>query len=93
MISSAEPYLRHLLDSASVKADPTHILEVTALLHLAAALAATRVLRSLLFGVAPTDPLTFAAIVVLLVGAVLVASCLPARRAASIAPTEALREG
>ncbi len=60
---------------------------------LVAALAATRVLRSLLFEVVPTDPLTFAAILAVLVLAVLVASWIPARRAATIHPSEALREG
>ena len=60
---------------------------------LAAALAATRVLRSLLFEVVPTDPLTFAAILAVLGVAVLAASWIPARRAATIQPSEALREG
>jgi putative ABC transport system permease protein len=60
---------------------------------LVAALAATRVLRSLLYEVVPTDPLTFAAILAVLVLAVLVASWIPARRAATIHPSEALREG
>jgi predicted permease len=60
---------------------------------LVAALAATRVLRSLLYEVVPTDPLTFAAIIAVLVLAVLVASWIPARRAATIHPSEALREG
>jgi len=59
---------------------------------LVAALGATRVLRSLLFGVAPSDPVTFAAIAALLVG-VVVASWVPARRAASIPPLRALRDG
>jgi predicted permease len=63
-----------------------------AAIGLAAALAATRVLRSLLYDVAPSDPATFAAIVALLVGAVLVASWLPARRAARVQPAEVLRE-
>lgn len=63
------------------------------LVGIAAALAATQVLASLLYGVEPTDPATFAAIVALLAGAVLVASWIPARRAARIDPTEALREG
>jgi predicted permease len=63
-----------------------------AALGVAAALAATRVLRSLLYGVAPGDPATFAAIVALLVAAVLVASWLPARRAARVQPAEVLRE-
>ena len=58
---------------------------------LAAAVGATRLLRSQLYDVAPTDPPTFAAIVVLLAGAALLASWIPARRAASVQPTEALR--
>lgn len=60
---------------------------------LLAALAATRVLRSLLFEVVPTDPFTFGAILSVLVLAVLIASWIPARRAATIPPSEALREG
>lgn len=56
-----------------------------------AAIAVTRLMRSLLFGVTPTDPITFVAAVVLLGGTALLACYLPARRAASIAPTEALR--
>ena len=50
-----------------------------------------RVFQSLLFGVAPTDPLTFllTALVLLVTG--LAACYLPARRAASIDPVEALR--
>ncbi len=56
------------------------------------ALAATRVLRSLLFGVAPTDPATFAAIGAVLLATALLASWTPARRAARAAPAEALRE-
>jgi putative ABC transport system permease protein len=60
---------------------------------LVAALAATRVLRSLLFGIVPSDPLTFAAILALLALAVLAASWIPARRAATIHPSEALRDG
>ena len=66
---------------------------VGSLVGVAAALVATRVLASLLYGVAPTDPVTFIAIVALLGAAVLLASWIPARRAARIQPTEALREG
>jgi putative ABC transport system permease protein len=58
---------------------------------LAGALASTRALRSLLYEVAPSDPATFAGIVALLALAVAAASWLPARRAAGVAPTEALR--
>lgn len=61
------------------------------LLGLAAALALTRVMRSMLVGVAPTDPLTFAAIAGLFVLIAAVASWLPARRAAGLDPTVALR--
>jgi predicted permease len=58
---------------------------------LAGAFGATRVLRALLYDVAPSDPATFAVIVVLLGAAVVAASWLPARRAAGVAPTQALR--
>jgi len=60
-------------------------------LGLVGALAATRVLRSMLFGVAPSDPVTLVSIVLVLVASVIVASWIPARRAASVHPAEALR--
>ncbi|MDQ2767375.1 MAG: ABC transporter permease [Gemmatimonadota bacterium] len=66
---------------------------VGGVIGLTAALAATRILRSLLFEVVPSDPFTFAAILALLGVAVLAASWIPARRAATIHPSEALREG
>ncbi|HEY1912143.1 MAG TPA: ABC transporter permease [Vicinamibacterales bacterium] len=56
-----------------------------------AALAASRVLSSQLFGVTRTDPLTIVAVVATLLGVALVASAIPARRAASIDPTRALQ--
>ena len=57
----------------------------------AAALAATRLMKSLLFEISPTDPVTYGAVSTVLVGAALLASYLPARRATRIAPLEALR--
>jgi predicted permease len=58
---------------------------------LAAALALTRVIRSLLYDVSPTDPLTFTCVALLLAGVALLAAYLPARRAARIDPMVALR--
>ncbi|HEU6453431.1 MAG TPA: ABC transporter permease [Gemmatimonadaceae bacterium] len=57
------------------------------------ALLATRLLKSMLYDVAPSDPLTFVGIVAVLVATVLLASWIPARRAAGVQPMEALREG
>jgi ABC-type antimicrobial peptide transport system permease subunit len=55
------------------------------------AITATRLLRSMLFGVAPSDPLTFAAGLALIAVVALIASLLPARRAATTDPMVALR--
>ncbi|MGE0158570.1 MAG: ABC transporter permease [Gemmatimonadales bacterium] len=58
---------------------------------LAGALLATRALGSLLYGVEPNDPLTLAAVVALLGFVALVASWVPARRAAAVDPLSSLR--
>jgi ABC-type antimicrobial peptide transport system permease subunit len=58
---------------------------------LAAAYAATRVLVTLLFGVKATDPYTFVAVAVMVAIVAMLASMVPARRAAGIAPSVALR--
>jgi hypothetical protein len=58
---------------------------------LAGALTLTRVLASLLYGVTPCDPLTFALVSLLLVAVASVASYVPAHRAARIDPMVALR--
>jgi putative ABC transport system permease protein len=58
---------------------------------IAAALGLTELMRSLLFGVSPHDPLSFAAVAGLLIVVALLASYIPARRAMLIDPVVALR--
>jgi predicted permease len=60
-------------------------------LGLAAAFAVTRLLSNVLYGVQPADVLTFAGVSLLLVGVAVLASYIPAHRAAKINPMEALR--
>jgi ABC-type antimicrobial peptide transport system permease subunit len=62
------------------------------LLGLPLVIGGARVLRSMLFGLGPGDPLAFAAAVIGLAVVVLVASVIPARRAATVDPMVALRE-
>ncbi|HVV97212.1 MAG TPA: ADOP family duplicated permease [Rhodanobacteraceae bacterium] len=57
---------------------------------IALALASARVVGSQLYGVAATDPVTLAGVAILLLGTILVACFVPARRASAIAPREAL---
>jgi predicted permease len=64
---------------------------IGAVCGLTAALALTRLMKSLLFDVSPADPLTYSAVSVGLILAALVASFLPARKAASVDPADALR--
>ena len=58
---------------------------------LGAAAGLMRLMRTLLFGVSPLDPVTFAAVPAVLVAAAALASYLPARRTAAVNPVEALR--
>jgi predicted permease len=66
---------------------------VGVILGLAGALALTQLMEAVLFGVSPVDPLTYAAVALGLVLIALLASYLPARRAASVDPVDALRSG
>jgi predicted permease len=58
---------------------------------LVAALALTRLMSSLLFGIKPTDVVAYAAAIALILGAAAIASYLPARRASAIDPVETLK--
>ena len=59
---------------------------------LSAAFALSRLVASLVFGVRPTDPLTFATVALLLVSVGILANILPAYRATRIEPVSTLRE-
>jgi putative ABC transport system permease protein len=67
------------------------LLALGLVLGLAGALLATRVIRGLLFGVAPDDPLTFAAVTALMVAIGLLACWIPALRASRIDPAVTMR--
>jgi hypothetical protein len=58
---------------------------------LVAAFSLTRYLRDVLFGVAPTDPMTYGVVVVAMLAAACLASAIPARRAATVDPAIAFR--
>ena len=64
---------------------------VGVVIGVAGAYAVTRTIRSLLFEVGTTDPLTFVAVLLLLVGVGFIACYVPARRATKVDPLEALR--
>jgi putative ABC transport system permease protein len=61
------------------------------LLGVAGAVALSRVIRSLLFGVSANDPLIYATVTVVLIAAAIVACWLPARRASRVNPMVTLR--
>jgi putative ABC transport system permease protein len=67
------------------------IVAVAVAIGVAGALAAGRLLRTLLFEVSPSDPTVYAAVVALLLGVAFLACWLPARRASGVDPVVALR--
>jgi putative ABC transport system permease protein len=64
---------------------------VGVVIGVAASLALGRVLKTLLFGVKPWDPVSFVLVTILLVGVSLFATYIPARRASHVDPMVALR--
>ena len=67
------------------------VVTIGAGIGVALALAASRLIGSLLFGIAPSDPFAIGSALAVLIGVALTASYLPARRAAQLDPTQALR--
>ncbi len=76
---------------ASVVREGMQIAAIGGVVGLAGALAISRVLATLLYGVKATDPLTFGLVALSLCGVALVACYIPARRATKIDPLQALR--
>jgi putative ABC transport system permease protein len=62
-----------------------------AAIGLAGALLISRLIAKMLYGVQPTDPITFGGVVIVLALAAMLAACIPARRATRIEPVVALR--
>jgi predicted permease len=67
------------------------VVTIGAVIGAALALPASRLIESLLFGIAPSDPVAIGSALALLIGVALAASYLPARRASQLDPTQALR--
>jgi ABC-type antimicrobial peptide transport system permease subunit len=67
------------------------VVTIGAGIGVALALAASRLIASVLYGIAPTDPIAIGSALTVLIGVALAAAYLPARRASQLDPTQALR--
>jgi ABC-type antimicrobial peptide transport system permease subunit len=74
-----------------IVADGLRLIALGIGIGLAAAFGLTRLMASLLFGVAPTDPATFVGVALLLAAAAVLACWIPARRASRVDPMVVLR--
>jgi predicted permease len=83
--------LKLVLGNAMVLAQGLLTIAIGTAIGLAGSFALTRTMRSLLFQVSPNDPLTMAAVALLLILIAALASYIPARRATRVDPTVALR--
>ena len=102
MAYSVEQRSREMGLRMALGAEPRHVMRLVAgqglamigvglAIGVAAALALTRLVASLLYGISPSDPLTFAAIAAILLTAAAVATFVPARRATRADPMIVLR--
>ena len=73
-------------------AETTGVVLAGMAIGLSLAIGTTRLLTSFLYGLTPTDPTTLASATAALVGSAALAAYFPARRAASVDPTVALRD-
>jgi putative ABC transport system permease protein len=95
---SAEIGIRMALGSSTaavfrmVVSEGVRLIAVGLAVGLAASMAAGRLVRSMLYDVAPADPLVFGAVIALLAATALAACLLPARRAMKVDPLVAIRE-
>jgi len=74
-----------------VLGDGARMTLVGVIIGVVAALVLTRLMASMLFGVKPTDPVTFVGVAAVLFAVALLACYVPARRAMNVNPVEALR--
>ena len=90
-ILGVNPLMGRTFSQDEVLKDGAQMTLAGIILGMAGAFALTRLMRSMLFGVKPTDPLTFVAVAFLLCAVAMLACYVPAHRAMKVDPIEALR--